>query len=247
MEASSDREPTVKRLGARVRPRRWLLLVAALALLAASCDVQDWAEGGSLRPWYCSPTDTAINDGHDGHEGHQHYTEEKGPLGAEECLVLNLVLNDAVAYASQFPTAGVAEANGWHHLAPWIPGQGTHHVNIERGVSAAFDPRRPNLLMYDSNSDSGKLTGMVWAVQSGMMPPEGFPGDNDHWHFHETLCFIERDGGPFIVGDGISDAQCASMGGVNQDSSDIWLLHVWLPVYEGWEATDIFNKSHPTI
>lgn len=247
MDTTQRRRPAAARRGSRMRPRRWLLLVAALSVLGAGCEVEDWAEGGQYRPWYCSPTDTAINDGHGGHGGHMHYTEEKGPLSASDCLQLNLMLNDAVAYASQFPTAGVAEANGWHHLAPWIPGQGTHHVNIERGVSAEFDPRRPNLLMYDSNSDSGELTGMVWAVESGMMPPEGFPGDNDHWHFHETLCFVQQAGGPFIVGDGISDAECAARGGVNEDSSDTWLLHVWLPVYEGWEATDIFNKEHPTI
>lgn len=223
------------------------MLVLVPVLLASGCELADWAEGGQYRPWYCSPTDTAINDGHDmSHGGHQHYTEEKGPLNAQDCLQLNIMLNRAVEYASQFPTKGDAEDNGWHWLAPWIPGQGTHHVNIERGVTAEFDPL-PNMLMYDSNSDSGQLTGMVWAVQSGMMPPEGFPGDNDHWHFHEVLCYSNAPGGPFIIGDGITDEQCAARGGTNQDASDTWLLHVWLPVYEGWEATDIFNKEHPTI
>lgn len=218
--------------------------VFALVLVASGCDFSRWDTGGDARPWYCDPTDTAVNDGH---AGHSHYTVEKGPLSAADCFLVNVYLNDAEQYAEQFPTAGVAEANGWHHLAPFISGQGTHHVNIERGVSAAFDPRRPNMLMYDSNSDSGRLTGMVWAVQSGMHPPAGFPGDNDHWHAHETLCFIQTANGPFIVGDGITDEQCAQRGGTNQDSSDIWLLHVWLPVYEGWYATDIFNKEHPTV
>jgi len=231
-----------------MRSRRSWLVGAGLAavLFAAACNPQDWAPGGPLRPWYCDPTDTAINDGHDGDE-HMHYTEEKGPLSANDCLALNLFLINAEGYAAQFPTAGVAEANGWHHLAPFISGQGTHHVNIERGVTAEFDPNRPNMLMYDSNADSARLTGMVWAVQSGEMPPEGFRGNNDHWHFHERLCFIEGPDGPFVVGDNISDAQCAARGGVNQDTSDIWLLHVWLPVYEGWQATDIFNKTHPTV
>lgn len=231
-----------------MRSRRSWLVGAGLAavLFAAACNPQDWAPGGPLRPWYCDPTDTAINDGHDGDE-HMHYTEEKGPLSANDCLALNLFLINAEGYAAQFPTAGVAEANGWHHLAPFISGQGTHHVNIERGVTAEFDPNRPNMLMYDSNADSARLTGMVWAVQSGEMPPEGFPGNNDHWHFHERLCFIEGPDGPFVVGVNISDAQCAARGGVNQDTSDIWLLHVWLPVYEGWQATDIFNKTHPTV
>lgn len=231
-----------------MRPRRHRIAgITLVVLLAAACNPQDWAPGGPLRPWYCDPTDTAINDGH-GEAGHMPpYTEEKGPLSAEDCMALNLFLIDATNYASQFPTAGVAEANGWHHLAPWIPGQGTHHVNVERSVTGEFNPSRPNLLMYDSNADSGRLTGMVWAVVSGDTPPEGFPGDNDHWHFHERLCFVNRPSGPFIVGDNISDAECAARGGVNQDTSDTWLLHVWLPVYEGWEATDIFNRTHPTI
>jgi hypothetical protein len=227
---------------------RWIISAAAAMAMfvAAGCELEDWAPGGQYRPWYCDPTDTAINDGHDA--GHMpHYTEEKGPLGAQDCLDVNVYFNSASAYASQFPTAGVAEANGWHHLAPFISGQGTHHVNIERGVTAEFDPERPNMLMYDSNSNSAALTGMVWAVVSGEMPPEGFPGDNDHWHFHESLCFIDGPNGPFIVGDNISDADCAARGGVNQDSSDTWLLHVWLPVYDGWEATDIFNKTHPSV
>lgn len=173
-----------------------------------------------------------------------HYTEPKGPLSASHCARLNYHLFRAEEYASQFPTAGVAEANGWHHLAPWIPGQGTHHVNIKRGVTSEFDPTKPNMLMYDSNDDSGQLTGMVWVVQSGAMPPAGFDGDNDHWHFHEKLCYIP---GPFIVGDNISDQACTNLGGVNEDSSDTWLLHVWLPEYDGWQATDIFNKTHPGI
>lgn len=115
---------------------------------------------------------------------------------------------------------------------------------VDSEATAEFNPDRPNMLMYDGNGSDAKLTGMVWAVQSGHMPPEGFSGDNDHWHFHEKLCYAP---GPFIVGDNISDQLCTARGGVNEDASDTWLLHVWLPVYEGWMATDIFNKEHPTI
>ncbi len=221
-------------------------LLAALALIATACSVQDWAVGGPNRPWYCDPTDTAINDGHTGGHGghHPHYTEEKGPLSAEHCLTLNLQLDLARAYAEQFPTALDAEANGWTHLAPYIAGQGTHHVNDEDGITTEFDPVRPNVLMYDSNADSARLTGMVWAVLSPHGPPAGFVGDNDHWHAHASLCF---DATGFIIGDTITDEECAARGGTNVDTSDMWLLHVWLPVYDGWEATDIFNKEHPTV
>ncbi len=225
-------------------PLAAIAMAATLVLIGTSCQPADWEQGGASRPWYCDPTDTAINDGHAGGDHEPHYTVEKGPLSGENCLSLNLKLNNARWYAEQFPTKGVAEANGWHYLAPFISGQGTHHVNEEAGVTAAFNPDRPNMLMYDGNGSNAKLTGMVWAVKSGMMPPAGFPGDNDHWHFHETLCYAP---GPFIVGDGISDQLCAARGGVNEDATDTWVLHVWLPVYEGWQATDIFNKSHPTI
>lgn len=224
-------------LGARIA------VILALALVASACEA--FEPGGFLRPWYCDPTDTAINDGHAGGGGHMpHYTVEKGPLSADDCMGITVYLGEAEKYASQFPTAGSAEANGWHHLAPWIAGQGTHHLNIADDITSTFNPWRPNLLMYDSNADSGKLTGMVWAVRSGTMPPAGFPGDNDHWHFHEKLCYAA---GPFIVGDNITDEECTARGGINEDTSDVWLLHVWLPTYEGWEATDIFNKSHPTV
>jgi hypothetical protein len=219
--------------------------ILVLAFFASGCQLADWAPGGQFRPWYCDPTDTAVNDGHDG-DDHMaaHYTEEKGPLSSADCLNLNVKLSQATKYASQFPSAGVAEANGWHHLAPYVPGQGTHHVNIARGVTDQFDPKRPNMLMYDGNSDSAKLTGMVWVVKSGPHPPAGFAGNNDQWHYHEKLCYVD---GPFIVGDNITDAACANLGGINQDSSDTWLLHVWLPTYEGWQATDIFNKTHPSV
>ena len=146
-------------------------------------------------------------------------------------------------------TKGVAEANGWHWLAPWISGQGTHHVNEANGVTSTFDPLTPTMLMFDGNGPSAPLTGMVWGVESGHMPPDGFDGLNDHWHFHEWLCYTDSSLS-FIVGDGLTDAQCASRTGgegINVDSSATWLLHVWLPVYDGWYATDIFNKEHPGI
>lgn len=229
-------------------PLAAIAVAATLVLITTGCQPADWEEGGQHRPWYCDPTDTAINDGHEGHGDHgdhdPHYTVEKGPLSGPDCLSLHLSLNRAQTYAKQFPTKADAEANGFHFLAPWIPGQGTHHVNIEAGVTDQFDPDKPNMLMYDGNGPNAKLTGMVWVVDSGHMPPEGFPGDNDHWHAHEKLCFTP---GEFIVGDNISDAQCTARGGVNRDTSEQWMVHVWLPTYAGWQATDIFNKDHPNI
>src|SRR5680860_148830 len=135
--------------GRSVRARHVAMIgIVAAVVLLSGCELADWAPEGQYRPFYCDPTDVAINDGHEGGAMHMpHYTEEKGPLSATDCLQLNIHLNRAVDYASQFPTAGDAEANGWHHLAPFISGQGTHHVNIAQGVTSEFDPDRPNMLM----------------------------------------------------------------------------------------------------
>ncbi|NNE73727.1 MAG: hypothetical protein HKN26_08700 [Acidimicrobiales bacterium] len=232
-----------------MREKRGLGLVPALfalALFATACNVADWEQGGPERPWWCDPTDTEVNDGHGGgHHGGHHfpYTEPKGPLTAAQCLVNEYMIDTALEVAVQFPTAADAEDNGWFQLAPWIPGQGTHHVHIATGIPTEFDWTRPTMLMYDSNNRNGQLTGMVYAVNTGGPPPEGFYGDNDHWHAHQALCY--RNG--TIVGDGLTDEQCEAIGGVNVDASGIWLLHVWLPEYAGWQATDIFNKEHPYI
>ncbi len=222
-------------------------VLVAVAMLASACNYLDWGPGGPERPWWCDPTDTEINDGHgDGHGGHQHYTEDKGPLSAAQCLIVDYQFELGEAFANQFPTAGDAEDAGWVQLAPWIPGQGTHHMDPSYGIPTEFDGTRPSMLMYDSNGRDGQLTGMMYVVDRGpgSMPPEGFLGDNDHWHAHETLCY-----GPAgtIIGDSISDAACAARGGVNVDASGIWMVHVWLPVYDGWYASDIFDKNHPSI
>ena len=223
-------------------------LAAVLAFTVVACNpAVDWSEGGEERRFWCDPTDTEVNDGHGGgHVGHHFpYTEEKGPLSWQDCALNAYFIEKGAAYAELFPTKGVAEANGWNWIAPWISGQGTHHVN-PAGIPATFDPNTPTMLMFDGNHSSAPLTGMVWAVNQppGSHPPAGFPGDNDHWHSHQSLCY---DGDGFIIGDSITDEECASRGGVKVDTSGIWLVHVWLPEYSGWQATDIFNKTHPDI
>jgi hypothetical protein len=222
-------------------------VVSAFAFFAIACNPSvDWSAGGDERRAWCDPTDTEVNHGHGGggHSGrHFPYTEPKGPLSWQDCALNAFFIERGAAEAALYPAKGIAEANGWRYLAPWIPGQGTHHVR-DTGVPTTFDPSGPQMLMFDGEYDNAPLTGMVWVVTSGHAPPAGFEGDNYHWHAHQVLCFID---GPFIVGDNISDALCAAHGGVNQDSSGSWLVHVWLPVYDGWEATDIFNKEHPGI
>lgn len=237
----------------RIRRRLVVPLVGVLAVVATAClPVTLPFEPGTARPFFCDPTDTAINDGH-AHGGghmmndpfHQTYTQPKGPLSGADCRALNSQLMAAQQWVMQFPTVADAEAAGFKQAAVWSPGQGIHYVDPNR-LTGPFDPTRPNWLMYDGTAPNSKLTGMMFLVASGTYPPAGFPGGNDHWHTHGALC-TQMGSWPFIIGEHLTDAECAAIGGVNTLFDTMWMVHVWLPEYAGWQATDIFNKTHPAI
>jgi hypothetical protein len=228
-----------------------LLAAPAAMVLLSGCfyGFPQWAPGGASRPFYCDPTDTAINDGHAGDATFAAvYTQVKGPLSAVDCFDLQQDIDAAVAFVSQYPTVGSLPGN-WKQAAVYAPGQGVHYVDINR-IFGPFDPKKPNWLMYEGTSPSSKLTGMMFLEQQpgGMnsVPPEGFPGANDHWHRHHELCYNPSQY-PFIVGEQLTDAECTALGGTNQMFMDMWMVHIWLPEYDGWVPTDVFNRTHPSL
>lgn len=228
------------RAGRRVTPA-----AVALAMLAVLTGCQLVYTPGTARPYYCDPTDTAVNDGHGG-TFETVYTTPKGPLSADDCRALESQLASAQSWVLQnASTVAAAEAAGFVQAAVWESGQGYHYVDPGR-TTGPFDPTRPNWLMFEGTGPTARVTGMMFLVQSGMMPPAGFPGANDHWHQHHELC-VTRANPIFIAGEQLTDAECAALGGVNQMFMDIWMVHVWLPTYDGWQATDIFNRTHPSL
>jgi len=227
------------------RPTRLRLAVLlAVALLALGACYPLSYMPGTPRPTWCDPTDTAVNDGHTA-SFFAAYSTPKGPLSQLNCIYVAADLNAAIGYVSQFPTVAAAKAAGWVQATVWTPGQGIHFVDPTREIGP-FDPGRPNWLMFNGTADTANLVGMMFLVESGASPPAGFPGANDHWHNHGPLCYKEG-ATPFIVAEGVSDAICTALGGVNTDFSGQWMAHVWLPVYAGWDATDIFNVDHPSL
>ncbi|MDZ7733291.1 MAG: hypothetical protein U5R31_09385 [Acidimicrobiia bacterium] len=84
---------------------------------------------------------------------------------------------------------------------------------------------------------------MSWYVaRDDGTPPAGFPGDNDWWHVHEDLCW--RDGQ--VVGDGLTDEECAARGGTNLDMSRYWMAHTWI-VPGMQHYPDVFVNHHPCL
>ena len=170
------------------------------------------------------------------------YPEMKHDLRPDTCRTVITDLVAAKAYGLQFPTAAKAIAGGFHMVAPYIPGQGAHYMG-PNGFGPTFDPKVPNFLLFDGNGPNAKLAGLMWLVNSGQAPPkEGYPGGNDHWHRHGIVCMV----GGLILGDGISDAACAAMGGVQIDISSLWMLHAW--IVPGMEyLPDVFRPHVPML
>jgi hypothetical protein len=192
----------------------------------------------------CDPTDLAVNDGHT--TGFfANYSQPKAPLGQWDCFAVVGNLRAAANYAAQFPTVAAVKAAGWIQATVWTPGQGIHFADPTR-LYGPFDPTRPNWLQFNGTAPTARLAGMMFLVESGAQPPAGFPGANDHWHNHDALC-IDADATPFVIGEHVSNAYCAAIGGVNTDVSGQWMVHAWFPNYAGWEPTDVFNNNHPSL
>jgi len=228
----------------RAKSRRFMIVTVAVAamFLVSGCDLYSYLPG-TPRPSWCDPTDTAVNDGHTAAFSAA-YTTPKGPLSQSDCQQVATYIQAAQDFAVKYPTVAAVQAAGWTQATVYTPGQGAHYVDPNR-MTGPFDPRRPNFLMYNGTAPTANLVGMMFLVDSGAAPPAGFPGANDHWHNHGPLCIKAG----VVIGEvpPMSSAQCTSLGGTVTDLSSQWMVHVWLPVYAGWQATDIFNVSHPSL
>ncbi len=243
-----------------------LVLLAVGALLMSSCyyfpTAYNHQQGDpSTRPWFCDST------GNTGGHGAEFYVGvNKGLLSWDDCKTVSAQFDLALGYAEQYPTAGAAEAAGFHKMVNYVAGMGTHHV-AAGGFTAAdltapgfdptnpvfpgteldghFDPAKPEFLMYDGNGPGAKLVGMAYYVHTSTgQPPAGFAGDNDWWHVHNRLCVRTSD--VLVVGEDMSDATCTSIGGVNLHLDNYYMLHAW--IVPGWEIRgDVFRGHHPCL
>lgn len=241
---------------------RWLGVLALIMLFATSCYTDDaathQANDPHSRPWWCMSTG---DGGH--HVDPAYHGMTKGMLSWEDCTLNSVGFDLAIAYAQQWPTLGDAEADGWHRAVTYVEGMGTHHVRLEGfdPTGPGFDPdnpsfpgtaiddyftaAQPEFLMYDGNGADAELTGFAWFFESdSTTPPEGFGGDNDWWHRHESLCFTNSSWQ--VVGENVSDTVCSNRGGTNLDLSNFWMLHAW--IIDPWTVQfDVFANHHPCL
>ncbi len=223
------------------------LVVAGLALPSGATPAERHPNppGGEARRWWCNANDTLpMTDMTDQQmmDESTFYPTAKGPLSRADCRALTDDLRDARRYAMQYPHARDAVRAGFHMIVAYVHGMGAHYIG-PAGIKSTIDPERPNFLLYGGNGPDAPLVGLMWLINSGQAPPpDGLPGGNDHWHRHMKLCFVNN----LVVAEGLTDATCAAAGGVNVDTSNLWMLHGWL--VPGWEyRPDVFRAHHPML
>lgn len=183
----------------------------------------------------------AVGEGPEGASnfgGHSH--GRPGPTTDQEWLVMGRQLAVAKAATAKYRSIDRARRDGYFQVTQFIPGLGLHMANLEVREDV-FDPARPQLLLYMPKRPGGyRLAGVGYTfVHESDIPPAGFAGGEDVWHFHTNLCFL-RDGSVTIAPD---RAACRARSGVFQKQT-AWLLHAWI-----WKANPIgvFTEANPTV
>lgn len=157
--------------------------------------------------------------------------------------------------AADFPTLQDAVDAGYRRAGPYVPGLGVHMIKFAGehylnpdGVMDEEDLRHPLSLLYLGAEPDAELGGFMYYAATAV-EPEGFPGRNDAWHYHEDLCAVPASDGffdfPFGPDFGATEAQCNEVGGDLIDSN--WMIHVW--TVPGWDDMadygGVFAEMHP--
>ncbi|MBN1529562.1 MAG: hypothetical protein JW895_10910 [Thermoleophilaceae bacterium] len=234
--------------------RRLLLFVslAVVALTASSCayykGALDARDSGGGVPWWCkSSEEIPVTSGPAVGTVDWYAGTHKAPLAWDQCLAMSVQFDAGKKFAEEWPTRGAAEADGWREITGYVPGMGTHHArggitpamlnspSFNRqnpildsvGLDDKFDVSTPDVLQFDGNGANARLVGYDYYVRTNTgRPPEGFPGNLDWWHHHPWICHRKTDAA--MIAFNTSDANCTSLGGINVNLSNYYMLHVWV-------------------
>ena len=209
-------------------------------------------------PWWCNSTGIGGHHVDSSYEG-----MTKGELSSELCEILTYELKDAIEWSAQWPTLGDAEDAGYTMAVEYIEGMGTHHVMLNNfsmtspdfnaeepdfpgtRIDDVFEHEKPEFLMYGGEDRDSQLVGFAWLVHAPVdSPPEGFTGENDWWHRHESLCFRPSDF--FMRGADINDETCENRDGVNVNLEEYWMVDAWI-VRPWLTYDDVFTNHHPCL
>lgn len=209
-------------------------------------------------PWWCN------SSGIGGHHVDPAYDGmNKGALSFDDCETLTSEFQEVIEWSSLWPTLGDAEDDGFHMLVGYTEGMGTHHARlgdfqmsdeqfntddpefIDTNIDDNFNYSEPEFLMYSGEERDSILVGFAWYVHAPIdSPPEGFTGDNDWWHRHDSLCF-QLDI-MLVMGENLEEDDCSDRNGENVALHEFWMAHAW--VIRPWLTHgDVFTNHHPCL
>jgi hypothetical protein len=164
-----------------------------------------------------SPVPEDETHSHDDHGG----SAEKTELTEEQREALEEQWNAAVATVPSLDTIEEAEAAGYVLASGKSDGAGVHYVKWSI-VDRPFDPATPSMLLFDElvRGEPMELIAYSYWVSSEEIP-EGFVGEEDHWHRHLGVCFING----YIKDENVLRSQCP---GDWVNGMDLWMLHAWV-------------------
>jgi hypothetical protein len=162
-----------------------------------------------------------------------------------QCDLLSGELDRAREAAARFPTVADALAAGYDQGDVYYAGLGVHYQHW--GLLGDFDPGRPVQLLYDGTDPASTLVGLSYVVTlEGDVAPEGFTGDNDQWHRHDSWCLDQAHGSLNLAADVLSPEECAALGGTHMPNTSAWMLHVWVVPGCGSDW-GIFSSANPRL
>ncbi len=185
--------------------------------------------------------------------GHHHEIVEQA-MSPSTQLELKRQLAITQEVAEQYPTVADAVAAGYRRAGPYSPGLGTHYtitspaaLNFD-GVVDDNDLRHPLAIIYDGSEPDSEVAGFMYYATTSTAP-QGFVGENDVWHYHESICIKYGPDGidaPFGADLPVTDAQCGQVGGFMLDSTQ-YMVHVWS--VPGWNNVDggVFAEVNPAL
>ena len=148
-------------------------------------------------------------------------------------------------------------------LVGYTEGMGTHHTMLNdfmmsdedfdtsapefpgTSLDEEFDYSQPEFLMFAGEEPDSELVGFAWLVHAPAdSPPDGFTGDNDWWHRHDSLCF--QIDAMLVMGEDLTEDKCSDRGGENVALEEYWMAHAWI-VRPWLTHEDVFTNHHPCL
>lgn len=98
----------------------------------------------------------------------------------------------AKAAVQSYQDINVATNEGFFDASGYVPQMG-HHYLLPSRLETGFELTKPEILLYVPDGNGGmEFVAIEYGIavqdpENPGNPPEGFTGDNDHWHFNHEL------------------------------------------------------------